>query len=64
VPPIYIAYIRNEARYAALAGERDAAIREYRQYLRLRSDPEPAVRPKVDEVRAELAALEGDHTDR
>jgi hypothetical protein len=59
-----VAYIRDEARYAALAGDRDGAIREYRHYLRLRSDPEPAVRPKVDTVRAELAALEGEVTDR
>ncbi|HEV2086593.1 MAG TPA: hypothetical protein VGR09_16080, partial [Gemmatimonadales bacterium] len=64
VRPILIAYIRDEARYAALAGDREGAIREYRHYLRLRSDPEPAVRAKVDEVRAELAALERELTDR
>jgi len=64
VRAVLIAYIRDEARYAALAGDRDGAIREYRHYLRLRSDAEPAVRPKVDEVRAELAALEGEPTDR
>jgi hypothetical protein len=64
VRPVLIAYIRDEARYAALAGDRDGAIREYRHYLRLRSDPEPSVRPKVDEVRAELAAFDRDPTDR
>ena len=61
---VNIAYIRDEARYAALAGDREGAIRGYRHYLRLRSDPEPAVRPKVDEVQTELAALERELTDR
>jgi hypothetical protein len=62
--PTYVASLREEGRYAALAGERDEAIRAYRQYLALRSDPEPAVRPKIDEVRAELAALERESADQ
>jgi hypothetical protein len=39
------------------------AIRAYRHYLTLRSDPETAMRPKVEEVRAELAALERESID-
>ena len=54
---IVSAYLREEGRLAALAGERDAAIRAYNRYLELRADPEPAVKPVVDEVRAELARL-------
>jgi hypothetical protein len=56
--------LRDEGRYAALAGDREGAIRAYRHYLTLRSDPEPAVRSKVEEVRAELAALERESPDR
>lgn len=63
-PPLFITYLREEGRYAALAGDRAGAIRAYRHYLTLRSDPEPAVRPKVEEVRAEIAALERKSTDR
>jgi hypothetical protein len=40
---------------AALAGER-RDIRAY-NHLELRADPEPAVKPVVDELRAELARL-------
>jgi eukaryotic-like serine/threonine-protein kinase len=64
VPSTFATSLREEARYAALAGDREGAIRAYRHYLTLRSDPEPAVRPKVEEVRAELAALERESTDR
>jgi len=58
---IVSAYLREEGRLAALAGERDAAIRAYNRYLELRADPEPAVKPVVDEVRAELARLVGEN---
>jgi hypothetical protein len=54
------AYLRERGRLAALVGERDAAIRAYNRYLELRADPEPAVKPIVDEVRAELARLVGE----
>ena len=54
---IVSAYRREEGRLAALTGDRDAAIRAYNRYLELRPDPEPAVKPVVDEVRAELARL-------
>jgi len=58
---IVSAYLREEGRLAALAGERDAAIRAYNRYLELRADPQPAVKPVVDEVRAELARLGGEN---
>ena len=56
--------LRDEGRYAALAGDRGGAIKAYRHYLALRSDAEPAVGPKVEEVRAELAAIERESADR
>jgi tetratricopeptide (TPR) repeat protein len=53
-------YLREEGRLAALTGDREAAIRAYNRYLELRPDPEPAVKPVVDAVRAELARLVGE----
>jgi tetratricopeptide (TPR) repeat protein len=50
--------LREQGRLAALAGDRDLAIRSYRQYLALRRDADPALRPQVDAVRAELQRLE------
>jgi serine/threonine-protein kinase len=52
-------YLREEGRLAALTGDRETAIRAYNRYLELRADPEPAVKPIVDEVRAELGRLMG-----
>ncbi|HSG81233.1 MAG TPA: hypothetical protein VLC48_03210 [Gemmatimonadota bacterium] len=52
-------YMREEGRLAALLGDREAAIRAYRHYLALRSDPEPALADEVELVRAELASLIG-----
>jgi hypothetical protein len=51
-------YLREEGRLAALAGDRSGAIKAYRHYLALRSDPEPSVWPEVERVRAELVRLE------
>ncbi|HEX3275410.1 MAG TPA: hypothetical protein VHR43_11180, partial [Gemmatimonadales bacterium] len=48
---------RLEGRLAALADDKAGAIRAYRNYLRLRVDPEPARVAQVDSVRAELAAV-------
>jgi hypothetical protein len=61
---IYVSQVRDEARYAALVGDRDGAIRAYQHYLALRTDPEPAVRAKVNEVWTELYALQSEATDR
>jgi serine/threonine-protein kinase len=51
--------LREEGRLAALTGDRSGAVKAYRHYLALRSDPEPALRPEVETVRAELAKLVG-----
>jgi hypothetical protein len=48
---------RLEGRLAAQADDRIGAIRAYRNYLRLRLDPEPSRVPQLDSVRAELNAL-------
>jgi eukaryotic-like serine/threonine-protein kinase len=56
--PQYLStYLREEGRLAALTGDTTGAIAAYRHYLRLRSDPEPSIRPEVERVRGELAAL-------
>ena len=52
--------LREEGRLAALTGDREGAIQVYQHYLALRSDPELAVRPEVERVRAELAKLVGE----
>jgi hypothetical protein len=49
--------IRDEGRLATLIGDTAGAIRAYRHYLALRSDPEPRLRADVERVRAALAAL-------
>ena len=53
------AHLREEGRLAALTGDRPGAIRAYQHYLALRSNPEPALRPALEAVRAELAKLTG-----
>jgi tetratricopeptide (TPR) repeat protein len=50
--------LREEARLAASTGDRVGAIRAYRHYLALRSEPEPRLRAEVQAVRRELAQLE------
>lgn len=62
--PIYVTYHREEGRLAALNGDRQGAIRSYRRYLALRSGAEPRLQPQVARVRADLAALERESTDR
>ncbi len=52
-------YLREEGRLAALRGDTRSAISAYRRYLALRSDPDPSLRPAVEQVRTELAALVG-----
>ena len=51
---------REEGRLAALVGDRAGAIDAYSQYLAMRYNPEPSVKPEVDRVRAELAGLVGE----
>ena len=49
--------LRLEGRLAALADDRAGAIHAYRNYLRMRVDPEPSRIPQRDSVVAELAAV-------
>jgi hypothetical protein len=56
--PFLSTQLREQGRLAALVGDRAGAIRAYRWYLALRTAPEPALRPEVDRVRAELLRLE------
>ncbi len=58
VMPYLATQLREEGRLAALTGAKEEAIASYRHYLALRSDPEPSVRPEVEEVRKELGKLE------
>jgi tetratricopeptide (TPR) repeat protein len=51
--------LREEGRVAALAGDTAGAIKAWRHYLVLRSDPEPGLRAGVDSVRRELGRLGG-----
>jgi tetratricopeptide (TPR) repeat protein len=50
--------LREEGRLAALAGDRELAIRCFQQYLALRSGADPALKAQVDGVRADLQRLE------
>ena len=50
---------RLEGLWAAGTGDRAGAVRAYRRYMMLRTDPEPSKIGQRDSVRAELAALEG-----
>ena len=54
-------FLREEGRLAALVGKREAAIGAYQQYLALRPAPDPSVKPEIDQVRADLATLLGEH---
>jgi hypothetical protein len=56
-PPYLSTYLREEGRLAALAGDTAGAIGAYQHYLALRSNPEPALKPGTEQVRAELARL-------
>jgi serine/threonine-protein kinase len=59
-PRFLSSYLREQGRSAALAGHREAAVRAYQHYLALRYDPEPSVRPDVEQVRGDLAELIGE----
>lgn len=50
-------YLREEGRLSALTGDTVGAIAAYRNYLALRSEPEPGLKSEVERVRTELAAL-------
>jgi eukaryotic-like serine/threonine-protein kinase len=50
--------LRTEGRLAMLTGDHERAIRAYRHYLALRSQPDSSVAQEVSRVRLDLAALE------
>jgi hypothetical protein len=50
--------LRDGGRWAALAGDTASAIKSFREYLIYRADPEHALVPERDSIRAELTALE------
>ncbi len=52
----------NTPSRGALTGDREGAIRAYRHYLELRSDPEQALQPEVERVREQLAKLVGEES--
>lgn len=49
--------LREEGRLAAKAGDREGAVRAYSHYLRLRDNPDAALLPQADSVRAALQRL-------
>lgn len=56
--PHYLSsFLREEGRLAASTGDTAGAVRAYRHYLVHRHDPEPALRPEADRIRAQLARL-------
>ncbi|HET9440098.1 MAG TPA: serine/threonine-protein kinase [Longimicrobiales bacterium] len=55
--PYLAATLRAEGQLAERLGDRAAAMRAYRHYLALRSNPEPALQPVVDSVRVTLSRL-------
>jgi serine/threonine-protein kinase len=56
--------LRMEGRLAALAGDRDGAVRAYTHYLALVNRPEPRVQPLVAQVRQELGRLVGESSEQ
>jgi hypothetical protein len=57
VPVFLSTYLREEGRLAALTGDTAGAVGAYRHFLTLQARPEPALRPGVDRIKAELARL-------
>lgn len=57
-PEYLSAALRDEARLAALTGDRESAIRAYRHFLALQSNPEPERRAVVEQARTALERLE------
>ncbi|HSE52273.1 MAG TPA: serine/threonine-protein kinase, partial [Gemmatimonadales bacterium] len=51
---------REEGRLAALTGDKPGAITAYQKYLRFRANPEPALVPERERIKAELGKLLGE----
>jgi len=59
--PSYLAgFLYDEGRLALLEGDRARALRAWRQFLVLRDDPDPALRPQVAELRRVVDSLSRD----
>jgi serine/threonine-protein kinase len=57
--PVFVSVqLREEGRMAALSGDRAGAMRTFRHYLAIRSNPEPALLGEADAVRNALTLLE------
>ena len=56
-PPGLAESLRLEGKLASASGDKVGAIRAYRNYLKVRADPEPARMAQRDSVVAELAAI-------
>ena len=52
-------FARERGRLAALTGDTERAMAEYRYYLTVRYDPEPELEAEVEQVRRALAELTG-----
>ena len=55
--PKLVPALRDEGRWAVLAGDTASAIRAFRHYLLWRADPEPSLIAERDSVQAELGRL-------
>lgn len=51
--------LREEGRLATALGDTVGAVQAFEHYLTLRADPEPSLRPAVQDVRAHLWRLQG-----
>ena len=51
-------YLREEGRLAIATGDSARALSAWKQYLRLRSSPEPGLRSQVDSIRRRVSAIE------
>ncbi len=57
--PLYMStFLREEGRLAALTGDTARAVDAWRRYLMFRNNPQASLKPGVDSIRAQLAALE------
>ena len=57
--PYFNIQLREQGRLAALAGDRNRAIRSYRHWLGMNAVAEPSMKPQIDSIKRELAKLAG-----
>ena len=57
VMPYWAAQVEETARTAVRAGDKKRAIRSYKSYLGMRAVAEPSMKPQIDSVKRELAAV-------